>query len=419
MEIRRNTYLEKLISSKHNGMIKVISGMRRVGKSYLLFKLFHDHLLAEGVKEEQIVSVDLENRLNKELRNPDTLLHYIYDKIGGSALDYYVLLDEVQLVSEFEDVLNSFLKLANIDVYVTGSNAKFLSKDVITEFRGRGDEINVRPLSFEEFISVKDGTPEQLLNEYLTYGGLPQVVLTSDIVKKADYLRQLFINTYIRDIKERYGIKDDADLEELIDVVASTVGGLTNPAKLENTFRTVKHSRITAETIKVYLDLMQDAFLIEKSMRYDVKGRKYIGTPSKYYFVDLGLRNARLGFRQTEFTHLLENAIYNELRLRGFSVDVGQIFTEFRDADGNRKRQTLEVDFVCNKSYKRYYIQSAYALPSQEKYKQELSSLLKLKDGFHKFVISGTPTPTYQNENGIVIMNIFDFLARNDSLELW
>lgn len=417
MEIKRNIHLNRIIARKGNGMIKVITGMRRCGKSYLLFTLFHNYLLEQGVDEQHIIKVDMEDRRNAALRNPDALLNYIDSRMTDSQ-QYYILLDEVQLVAEFEDVLNSYLKITNADVYVTGSNAKFLSKDVITEFRGRGDEIRITPLSFQEFMSAKEGNREDLLNEYLTYGGLPQVVTMDEIERKVEYLKNLFTHTYIRDIKERYEIKKDDDLEELINLVASNIGSLTNPTKLENCFKSVKQSCLSKDTIKNYIDLMQDAFIIEKSIRFDIKGKKYIDTPSKYYFTDLGLRNARLNFRQTEFTHLLENAIYNELRLRGYSVDVGQIPIFTIREDGKRQRSTLEVDFVCNLGYKRCYIQSAYALPTEEKMKQEFNSLLRIKDSFKKIVIVGTPTPTYQNEEGILTMNIYDFLMNPDSLNI-
>ena len=417
MEIKRNIHLNRIIARKGNGMIKVITGMRRCGKSYLLFTLFHNYLLEQGVDELHIIKVDMEDRRNAALRNPDALLNYIDSRMTDSQ-QYYILLDEVQLVAEFEDVLNSYLKITNADVYVTGSNAKFLSKDVITEFRGRGDEIRITPLSFQEFMSAKEGNREDLLNEYLTYGGLPQVVTMDEIERKVEYLKNLFTHTYIRDIKERYEIKKDDDLEELINLVASNIGSLTNPTKLENCFKSVKQSSLSKDTIKNYLDLMQDAFIIEKSIRFDIKGKKYIDTPSKYYFTDLGLRNARLNFRQTEFTHLLENAIYNELRLRGYSVDVGQIPIFTIREDGKRQRSTLEVDFVCNLGYKRCYIQSAYALPTEDKMKQEFNSLLRIKDSFKKIVIVGTPTPTYQNEEGILTMNIYDFLMNPDSLNI-
>lgn len=417
MEIKRNIHLNRIIARKGNGMIKVITGMRRCGKSYLLFTLFHNYLLEQGVDELHIIKVDMEDRRNAALRNPDALLNYIDSRMTDSQ-QYYILLDEVQLVAEFEDVLNSYLKITNADVYVTGSNAKFLSKDVITEFRGRGDEIRITPLSFQEFMSAKEGNREDLLNEYLTYGGLPQVVTMDEIERKVEYLKNLFTHTYIRDIKERYEIKKDDDLEELINLVASNIGSLTNPTKLENCFKSVKQSSLSKDTIKNYLDLMQDAFIIEKSIRFDIKGKKYIDTPSKYYFTDLGLRNARLNFRQTEFTHLLENAIYNELRLRGYSVDVGQIPIFTIREDGKRQRSTLEVDFVCNLGYKRCYIQSAYALPTEDKMKQEFNSLLRIKDSFKKIVIVGTPTPTYQNEEGILTINIYDFLMNPESLNI-
>lgn len=418
MEINRDIHLKRIISRKHNGMIKVITGLRRCGKSYLLFNLFARHLTECGVDERHIIKVDLEDRRNKSLRNPDTLLSYIDERITDDNM-HYILLDEVQFVDEFEDVLNSFLNVTNADVYVTGSNARFLSKDVITEFRGRGDEIRICPLCFREFMSIhQNGDRESLLYDYLTYGGMPQVALMDSAGMKAEYLSNLFTHTYLRDIKERYVLSSDSDLSELIDMVASGIGGLTNPTKIMNTFKSVKHSSISSETISKYLSFLQDAFLIEKSVRYDIKGKKYIDTPSKYYFTDLGLRNARLNFRQTEYTHLMENAIYNELRLRGMSVDVGQVQSTKTGEDGKRKRNTLEVDFVCNQGYKRYYIQSAYALPTAEKMRQEMNSLLKIKDGFMKYIIVGTPTPTYQNEEGIVIMNIYDFLMNENSLAL-
>lgn len=417
--IKRDIYLDRIISRKHNGMIKVITGMRRCGKSYLLFNLFADHLREEGVDADHIIKIDLENRRNKELRDPDALLDYI-DSLMKDKDMYYILLDEVQMVEEFEDVLNSYLKIPNADVYVTGSNAKFLATDIITEFRGRGDEIRIRPLSFSEYMTVVcDKNIEQRLMDYMTYGGLPQVALMDEAVQKEDYLKGLFRHTYLRDIKERYQLKTDDDLEELINVLASNIGGLTNPARLENTFKSVKHRIIASDTIKTYIDLLEDAFMLEKSMRYDIKGRKHIDSPYKYYFEDLGLRNARLNFRQTEFTHLMENLIYNELRQRGLSVDVGQVMTTVTDIDtGKRKRSYLEVDFVCNRGYKRYYIQSALAMPTTEKIEQELQSLKKINDGFKKFVIVGNMTPTYQTDDGITVISIFDFLMNDDILEM-
>lgn len=414
--VNRDIYLQKLIRSKHNGMIKVITGVRRCGKSYLLFNLFCEHLHSSGVGDEHIIKVDLEDRRNKTLCDPDKLLEYIDSRLTDDG-QYYILLDEIQKVDEFEDVLNSYLKMQNVDVYVTGSNSKLLSKDIITEFRARGYEIKVRPLCFREFMSVYQGpSREQALLEYMTYGGLPQTLTMESAEEKEDYLKSLFASTYIRDIKERYKIVNDADLEELIDVMASSIGGLTNPLKLQNTFKTVKQSSITFDTIKRYLDIMQDAFLIEKSVRYDIKGRKYIDTPAKYYFEDLGLRNARLNFRQIEETHLMENLLYNELRLRGLSVDVGQVVYNYKDEEGKSQRKVLEVDFVCNRGGKRYYIQSALSLPTPEKVEQEQNSLLRIDDNFQKMIIVGGMTPTHINDNGIIIMNIYDFLLNENSL---
>ena len=415
MEIVRDLYLKKLIDSKHNGMIKVVTGVRRCGKSYLLFNLFCQHLKEEGIAEDHIIKVDLEDRHNKALRNPDALLSYIDSHMTDKQM-YYILLDEVQHVDDFEDVLNSYLKIENADVYVTGSNSKFLSKDVITEFRGRGDEIKIAPLSFREFMSVFQGSREKALEEYMLYGGLPKVVTFTAQEKKVEYLKGLFKKTYLTDIKERYKIKNDDNLEELIDIIASSIGGLTNPTKLENTFQTVKHSDISHTTIKSYLDILQDVFLVEKSVRYDIKGRKYIDTPAKYYFSDLGLRNARLSFRQYEETHLLENLIYNELRLRGMSVDVGVVVKNEKDANGVSVRKQLEVDFVCNQGSQRYYIQSALRLPNEEKREQEVRSLKGINDNFKKFVITEDMISRYLDDDGITYMNIYEFLLNEDSL---
>ena len=415
MEIKRDIYLKKLIDSKHNDMIKIITGMRRCGKSYLLFTLFYKYLKEEGVDDSHIIQVDLEDRRNKALRDPDALLEYIDGKMTDSEM-YYILLDEVQHVKEFEDVLNSYLKVKNADVYVTGSNSKFLSKDVITEFRGRGDEIKVAPLCFREFMSVYSGSREQALEEYMTYGGLPKIVTIADEMKKMEYLESLFEKVYLTDIKERYKIKNDSDLEELIDVVASSVGGLINPTRIENTFATVKHSKISHATIKSFLDILQDVFLLEKSVRYDIKGRKYIDTPAKYYFSDIGLRNARINFRQQEVTHLMENMIYNELRVRGLAVDVGVIVVNTKNENGVSQRKQLEVDFVCNQGSKRLYIQSALRLPTEEKREQELRSLKGIDDSFLKFVITEDPIKKYHDDNGIIFMNIYEFLLDGDSL---
>lgn len=383
--------------------------MRRCGKSYLLFTLFKNYLIKQGVKEDHIIGVNLENRLNKSLRDPDALLHYIDSRLSSDG-QYYVMLDEVQMVSEFEDVLNSFLSISNVDVFVTGSNAKFLSKDVITEFRGRGDEIHVRPLTFREVADFRDDYSQDMIREYMLYGGLPQVVLENDVNKKVSYLEQQMEHTYLRDIKERYEVRQDSDLSELVDIMASCVGGLTNPPKIADTFKSVKHSSISVDTIRLYLEYMEDAFVLERVTRYDIKGRKYIDSPFKYYFEDLGLRNARLGFRQVEPTHMMENMLYNELRAIGMKVDVGQVFTEVKIEDGSRQRKTLEIDFVCNRGYERVYIQSAYAMETEEKRDQELISLRKLRDGFRRIVIVNGLQPTYMNEEGVYIINLMDFL---------
>lgn len=417
MEIKRDFYLNKLIASRHNGMIKIVTGMRRCGKSYLLFKLFRDYLRNEGVRDDHLIMVDLEDRRNMELRDPDRLLKYIDDQMKDSDM-YYILLDEIQLVPEFEDVLNSYLKIENADVYVTGSNSKFLSKDVITEFRGRGWEIKIAPLCFKEFVSAYKGTRENALKEYLTYGGLPKLLSFEDEEQKTEYLKGLFAKTYMTDIKERYHIRQDAELEELIDVIASSIGGLTNPQKLENTFKTVKNVQLSKQTIKAYLDILEEAFLIEKSIRYDIKGRKYISTPAKYYFTDLGLRNARIDFRQLEATHLMENLIYNELRLRGMSVDVGVVVKNEKNDNGVSMRTQLEVDFVCNQGSKRCYIQSALRLSSEEKREQELRSLNSIDDSFLKFVITEDAVKRYQDENGVVFMDIYEFLLDENSLRV-
>lgn len=390
-------------------MIKVITGMRRCGKSYLLFTLFKNYLIKQGVKEDHIIGVNLENRLNKSLRDPDALLQYIDSRLSSDG-QYYVMLDEVQMVSEFEDVLNSFLSISNVEVFVTGSNAKFLSKDVITEFRGRGDEIHVRPLTFREVADFRDDYSQDMIREYMLYGGLPRVVLENDVNKKMSYLEQQMEHTYLRDIKERYEVRQDSDLSELVDIMASCVGGLTNPPKIADTFKSVKHSSISVDTIRLYLEYMEDAFVLERVTRYDIKGRKYIDSPFKYYFEDLGLRNARLGFRQVEPTHMMENMLYNELRAIGMKVDVGQVFTEVKIEDGSRQRKTLEIDFVCNRGYERVYIQSAYAMETEEKRDQELTSLRKLRDGFRRIVIVNGLQPTYMNEEGVYIINLMDFL---------
>lgn len=416
MKISRDLYLKRLVSRKHDGMIKIITGVRRCGKSYLLFELFCNHLENSGVSKDHIVKIDLEDRHNKDLRNPDALMAFIDSRIVDENM-HYVLLDEVQLVEEFEDVLNSYLKKDNVDIYVTGSNSRFLSRDVATEFRGRGEEIRISPLSFREFMSAFDGDNASGLTEYLTYGGMPKLFDMPDDSAKMDYLKNLFQKTYLSDIEERYKIKNGDDLAELIDVVASSIGGLVNPSKLENTFRSVKHSKISQPTIKSYLEILQDVFLVKKAIRYDIKGRRYIDTPAKFYFEDLGLRNARLNFRQQESTHLVENLIYNELRIRGLSVDVGVVVHSVKEG-GKLVRKQLEVDFVCNQGSRRCYIQSAWHIPSEEKLLQELNSLKRIDDSFLKFLITNDPVKKHQDENGVVVMNLFDFLLDETSLSI-
>ena len=417
MEVKRDNLLEKIKIRRDNGMIKIITGMRRCGKSYLLFNLFPKSLMSEGVKADHIIKINLEDRRHIKLRDPDELLNYIDAQITDKDM-YYILLDEVQMVPDFEDVLNSYLHVPNADVFVTGSNAKFLSKDVITEFRGRGDEIRIHPFSFNEFLSVKDSQipRDELILEYMTYGGLPQVVLMGTEKEKRSYLRQLFAHTYLKDIKDRYNILLDGDLEDLVNVLASFIGSLTNPRKLVNTFKSVKNSSISQDTLKCYLDYLEDAFLVEKCLRFDIKGKHYIETPYKFYFEDLGLRNARLNFRQIEETHLMENLIYNELRRRGFAVDVGEVMVREQNDEGKMERKTLEVDFVCNQGYRRYYIQSALSMGDEEKQKTELRPLRKINDSFAKYVIVGGRYAHYQNDDGIIMMSLYDFLKNPDIL---
>ena len=415
-KIERNIYLKRLIDSIGNGMIKIVTGVRRSGKSFLLFRLFVEWLQSQGIDDAHILKVNLEDRLNKQLRDPDVLLNHIYSHILDDG-HFYVLLDEVQMVPEFEDVLNSFLDKENVDVFVTGSNAKFLSKDVITEFRGRGEEIFMQPLSFGEFMSVYEGSYELGLDEYMTFGGLPQVLSYKTEKEKSNYLKGLFRKTYITDIVDRYGVRNTTELGELLDIVASCIGSLTNPTKIANTFASVKNVRITNETMQKWLEYLCDSFLVAKAVRYDVKGRKYINTPSKFYFCDLGLRNARLNFRQTENTYLMENLIYNELIYRGYNVDVGVVVTEMKDEEGKRHKVQLEIDFVCNQGSKRIYVQSAYRLPTEAKQNQELFSLTKADDSFKKVVIVGEDQLVHRNDKGIVTMSLRDFLMDKDALD--
>ena len=415
-KIERNIYLNRLIDSIGNGMIKIVTGVRRSGKSFLLFRLFVEWLQSQGIDDAHIIKVNLEDRLNKQLRDPDVLLNHIYSHMLDDG-HFYVLLDEVQMVPEFEDVLNSFLDKENVDVFVTGSNAKFLSKDVITEFRGRGEEIFMQPLSFGEFMAGYEGSYELGLDEYMTFGGLPQVLSYKTEKEKSNYLKGLFRKTYITDIVDRYGVRNMTELGELLDIVASCIGSLTNPTKIANTFASVKNVRITNETVQKWLEYLCDSFLVAKAVRYDVKGRKYIDTPSKFYFCDLGLRNARLNFRQTENTHLMENLIYNELIYRGYNVDVGVVVTEMKDEEGKRHKVQLEIDFVCNQGSKRIYVQSAYRLPTEAKQNQELFSLTKADDSFKKVVIVGEDQLVHRNDKGIVTMSLRDFLMDKDALD--
>lgn len=415
--IERKKYLDELVSLQNNGMIKIITGMRRCGKSYLLFEIFASYLENKGVASDHIIKVDLEDYKNRAMRNPDNLYSLVENRIKDDGM-YYILLDEVQMLDNFEDVLNGFLKMRNVDVYVTGSNAKFLSKDIITEFRGRGFEVKMYPLSFSEYMSAYSGTIQAGFNEYMLYGGLPQILSYTTEEQKVRFLKTLFDETYIKDIKERYDVRKDDDLEELINIMASGIGALTNPNKLANTFRSEKKSAISYDTVKDYIDYLCDSFLVEKSTRYDIKGKRYVNSPYKYYFMDLGLRNARINFRQSERSHLMENMIYNELKVRGFNVDVGVVPVVTKDENGKQQRSSLEVDFVCNLGSKRYYIQSAYRMESDEKIRQERASLLKVDDSFKKIIVIGEESPVTRDESGITTLGIYDFLLKDNSLEL-
>ena len=415
--IERKKYLDELVSLQNNGMIKIITGMSRCGKSYLLFEIFASYLENKGVASDHIIKVDLEDYKNRAMRNPDNLYSLVENRIKDDGM-YYILLDEVQMLDNFEDVLNGFLKMRNVDVYVTGSNAKFLSKDIITEFRGRGFEVKMYPLSFSEYMSAYSGTIQAGFNEYMLYGGLPQILSYTTEEQKVRFLKTLFDETYIKDIKERYDIRKDDDLEELINIMASGIGALTNPNKLANTFRSEKKSAISYDTVKDYIDYLCDSFLVEKSTRYDIKGKRYVNSPYKYYFMDLGLRNARINFRQSERSHLMENMIYNELKVRGFNVDVGVVPVVTKDENGKQQRSSLEVDFVCNLGSKRYYIQSAYRMESDEKIRQERASLLKVDDSFKKIIVIGEESPVTRDESGITTLGIYDFLLKDNSLEL-
>lgn len=416
MIIERDSYLNKLIARRHNGMIKIVTGLRRCGKSFLLSTIYANWLKNHGIDDSHIININLEDRRNKRLRDPDELLSYIDSKLTDDKV-HYVMIDEIQLVPEFEDVLNSYLNMPNADIYVTGSNARFLSSQVRTEFAGRGDEIRLYPLTFSEYYSAKEGEMSHALTDYMIYGGMPQVVLKDSEKDKREFLKALFTRTYIRDIVERNKIRNKEVLDDFLNILASSIGGLTNPTKLANTFESVKHMKVSRNTLATYLDYICESFLMEKATRYDIKGKKYIESLNKYYFADCGLRNARLNFRQIEYTHLLENVIYNELLARDFSVDVGVVSKNERTPEG-RDRQYYEVDFVCNNGSQRYYIQSAYRMLDETKVKQESASLMHVDDAFKKIIILGEHTPVLHTEEGITIISIYDFLMKNNSLEL-
>ena len=430
MEIKRDYYLDMIINRRNNGLIKVITGVRRCGKSYLLNTLFYHYLQECGIDEKHIIKFAfdsaedisminedlIEIQKNKRKVDPNKFMDYIQSRVTDEEM-YYLLLDEVQMMDAFETVLNGYLRKENMDVFVTGSNAKFLSRDIITEFAGRGDEIHMYPLSFSEFMTVYEGDKYEGLSEYMLYGGIPLVVLQSDSRAKSVMLENLFDEIYIRDIVSRYGVRNKGELEDLLNIISSAVGSLTNPEKLKNTFHSQKKSKITAATIKKYLDYFEDSFLLEAAYRYDIKGKAYIETPKKYYFSDLGLRNARLNFRQFEPTHAMENVIYNELRMRGYRVDVGVVPIAIKDKDGKVVRKQLEVDFICNLGSLRYYIQSAYSIPDEEKRDQETRPFKKIDDSFKKIVVTRDLVPPQYDDNGILTINIFDFLLNPNSLE--
>lgn len=417
MVIKRDSYLNQLISSRHNGLIKIITGLRRSGKSFLLFNLFDSYLKEQGVPADHIIKIDLEDRRNASLRNPDALLAHIDSEMKDEKM-HYILLDEVQHVEEFEDVLNSYLKIKNADVYVTGSNSRFLSSDIVTEFRGRGDQIHVYPLSFAEFMSVDDRHPLEAWRDYYTYGGLPHILALETPIKKIEYLKNLYSTVYITDIIERYNIRGETELNELIQVIASAIGSPTNPNKLSNTFKSLKNVVLSNKTIDNYLKYICESFLTEKAIRYDIKGKKYINTLSKYYFSDLGVRNAILDFRQQEENHIMENIIYNELKIRGFQVDVGMVEHRTTDSDGKTVRKQYEVDFVANLGSQRYYIQSAFMMPTEAKERQESASLQNIDDSFKKVIIVKDHIAPKRNEKGIVTIGLIDFLLKPELLNM-
>lgn len=414
MIIQRKKYLDMLISGEGNGLVKIVTGIRRCGKSFLLFRLFHDYLIKKGVQENHIIELSLDDYRNKKLRNPDLLLDYIDSHIQNDADVHYVILDEVQLVDDFVEVVLSLMHNSKLDVYVSGSNSKFLSKDVVTEFRGRGDEIRVWPLSFAEFYSAVGGDKISAWNEYYTYGGLPQILEFDSETKKINYLKNLYELTYLKDVIERNHLRNTEGLVKVVQILASSIGASTNPKRISNTFQSVENVTVTDKTILSYISCLQEAFLIEEALRYDVKGRKYIGTETKYYFADMGLRAAVLNFRQQEEPHIMENIIYNELRLRGFNVDAGSVETWTVNADGKSMRQKLEVDFVVNKGAEKIYIQSAFKMPVEEKKQQEEKPLLCITDSFKKIIIVGDNIKRKIDENGIITVSLIDFLLDDD-----
>ncbi len=417
MEIKRDYYLNELKAREENGLIKVITGLRRAGKTFLLFNIFYNYLLDKGIEKSHIIDIALDNRIYKDLRDPDNMLKFINSKIIDDKL-YYILIDEVQLMNEFEDVLNSLLHIRNVDVYVTGSNSKFLSTDVITEFRGRGDEIHVFPLSFKEYTSAYNGSIYQAWDDYYNYGGMPFILSCNTKKRKEDYLKSLFEKVYISDILERHNkIKNKEELNELLNILSSSIGSLSNPIKLSNTFKSIKNKTISDKTISKYIEYFEDSFLISKAQRYDIKGKNYINSPYKYYFEDIGLRNARLNFRQTEEDHIMENIIYNELKIRGYNVDVGIVETTTQNKNGNTIRKNYEVDFVATMGDNKYYIQSALNIDTEEKAKQEKKSLISINDSFKKIIIVKADMKPRKDDNGITIVGIYNFLLDDSCLD--
>ena len=417
MEIKRDTYLNELKMRENNGLIKIITGLRRSGKSYLLFNLFYNYLIQKGIAKDHIICVALDDLTNENLRNPYNMLNYIKEHIKDDEI-YYIILDEVQYLNRFEEVLNSLMHIKNTDIYVTGSNSRFLSSDVITEFRGRGDEVHVYPLSFKEYVSAYDGTIDEAWDDYFNYGGMPLILSYKTADAKAKYLTSLFEKVYLSDIIERNNIKNQIELDELLDILSSSIGSLTNPLKLSKTFKSEKNKIITDKTINKYIGYFEDSFLINKAKRFDIKGKKYINSPYKYYFEDIGLRNARLNFRQQEENHIMENIIYNELKIRGFNVDVGVVNVYANDKKGKKVLKNYEVDFIATKGNNKYYIQSAFSIDNTEKLKQENNSLLNINDSFKKIIIIRNNIKPRIDENGIITIGIYNFLLEENSLNI-